>query len=316
MSYDYDVIIIGGGPAGMGTALYTGRALMDTLLLEEKGYGGQLLEAYDVDNYLGFPDGLTGAELADKMREHAARFDTEMKMEAVENVECEGPLKRVVTGSDEYTAPIVVIASGASHRKLGVPGEEKLAGAGVSYCATCDGAFYRDKHVIMVGAGDAATTEAVFLTRFASRVTLVHRRQGFRARAVNKQAAEENEKIEFVLDTVITEIIGEDKVEAVRTKNVKTGEESRLSCDGVFVSIGHEPNTCYLQDALSQYAGELVPTDMNMETDVKGLYAVGDVRCGSYRQVSTGVADGVVAAMHAETRIKSLLEDKRENAHA
>ncbi len=310
MNGDYDVIIIGAGPAGMGAALYTGRAMMDTLILERTGAGGQLAEAYDVDNYLGFPEGLTGPELANKMKEHARRFDATIENKRVEDIQSEGPLKRVITASgDEYTAPIAVIASGASHRKLNIPGEERLAGSGVSYCATCDGAFFQDKHVVVVGGGDAATTEAVFLTKFASKVTLVHRREGFRARAVNKKEARDHEEIEFVLNTILTEIVGDESVEGAEVRNVETGEEYTLDCDGVFIFIGHEPNTEYLCSILPHCGGDLIPTDMNMETDVKGLYAVGDVRVGSYRQVSTAVSDGVVAAMHAEKRIKDLAKD-------
>lgn len=311
MSDEYDVIIVGAGPAGMGMALYAGRAMMNTLIIERTGAGGQLAEAYDVDNYLGFPEGLTGPELANKMKEHAQKFDAVIENNRVTDLQMEGRMKRVVTASDEeYKAPIVVVASGASHRKLNIPGEESLAGSGVSYCATCDGAFFRDKHVIVVGGGDAATTESVFLTKFASKVTLVHRRQGFRARAVNKKEARENEKIEFLLDTVLTEIVGDESVEGAEVRNVQTGEEYTIDCDGVFIFIGHEPNTEYLGNILPDYAGDLIPTDMNMETDVKGLYAVGDVRIGSYRQVATAVSDGVVAAMHAERRIKTLMDER------
>jgi thioredoxin reductase (NADPH) len=291
----------------MGAALYTGRAMMDTLVLEKTGAGGQLAEAYDVDNYLGFTDGLSGPELAEKMKEHAQRFDAEFRSELVRDLVADQPLKRVVSDAGEYTAPIVIIASGATHRKLDIPGEDRLAGSGVSYCATCDGAFFRDQKVVVVGGGDAATTEGVFLTRFASKVSLIHRRQGFRARKVNVKEARENEKIEFVLDTIVTEILGEDSVGGVQVRNVQTGEESRIDCEGVFIFIGHEPNTEYLYSILPQHAGDIIPTDMNMETDVKGLYAIGDVRTGSYRQVSTAVSDGVTAAMHAERRIKTLM---------
>jgi len=304
---DAQVIIVGSGPAGMGTALYAGRSLMKTLILERLGPGGQLLEAYDVDNYLGFEEGISGGELVEKMQKHAARFGAETRREEVMDVIPEGAIKRVVTDSGQYRAPIVVIASGATHRKLDAPGEDRLAGAGVSYCATCDGAFFRDKHLIVVGGGDAAMTESLFLTRFAASIKIIHRRQGFRARPMNIQRAREHEKIEFVLDTVVTEVKGDKKVAGVRVRNVETGEESDVECDGVFVFIGHTPNTAFLKTALPQCAGKIIPTDMNMETDVKGVYAVGDVRVGSYRQVATAIADGVVAAMHAEKRIEDLM---------
>jgi len=259
-----------------------------------------------VDNYLGFEQGILGPDLVDKMRQHAERFGARIVNEVVVDVTADGPMKTVLTDAGRYTAPIVIVAAGASHRKLDVPGEKELAGAGVSYCATCDGAFYRDKRLVVVGGGDAALTEGVFLTRYASQIKLVHRRQGFRAQAVHVEEARRQDKIEFILDTVVREIHGEKKVQAVTLENVKTGERWQSECDGVFVFIGHDPNTRFLKTLLPQYAGGVVPTDMNMETDIRGLYAVGDVRKGSYMQVATAVADGVVAAMHAEKRIKTL----------
>ncbi len=213
----------------------------------------------------------------------------------------------MVTVEGDILAPIVIVASGAAHRKLGAPGEQELAGRGVSYCATCDGPFFRDKRLVVVGGGDAAMTESVFLSRFASEVKLVHRRQGFRASPGHVEEARNNEKIEFVLDTVVTEILGEKKVEGVAVENVKTGETSRIDCEGVFILIGHEPNTGFLRGVLPEHAGGVIPVDDNMETVVPGLYAVGDVREGSYRQVGTAVGEGITAAMHAEDRIKDLL---------
>lgn len=306
MAEHRDVIIIGAGPAGLAAALYCGRALMKTAVLERLVTGGQIVEAYDVDNYPGFPDAVTGVELAEKMAAHAQKFGVEILSAVANDVAAQGPLKRVLTDNGEYVAPIVIIASGADHRKLDVPGESELAGKGVSYCATCDGPFFRDKDLVVVGGGDAAMTEAVFLTRFASEVKLIHRREGFRARAVHLKEARENEKIEFILNTVVTQIHGRDKVEGVTARNVKTDEESRLACDGVFVFIGQEPNTDYLKHLLPDYAGSVIPVDYNMETDVKGVYAVGDVRKGSYRQVGTAIGEGITAAMHAETRIREL----------
>jgi len=303
----YDVIVIGAGPAGLGAALYAGRALMRTLVLERIGAGGQIVEAYEVDNYLGFAEGVAGAELSEKMKVHAGRFGAEIRYEEALDIRADGPTKTVLTNVGEHRAPIVIAASGASARKLGVPGERELAGRGVSYCATCDGMFFRGKSLVVVGGGDAALTEGVFLTRFATQVRLVHRRQGFRARAHNVAEARANKKIEFVLDTVLTQIYGDDRVEGVGIRNTRTGAEGRLDCDGVFIFVGHDPNTAFLKTLLPQYAGGVIPTDMNMETDVKGLYAVGDVRNGSYRQLATAVADGVVAAMHAERRIKTLV---------
>jgi thioredoxin reductase (NADPH) len=187
-----------------------------------------------------------------------------------------------------------------------VDGEDRLSGRGVSYCATCDGPFFRNKKLVVVGGGDAALTEGVFLTRFASEVKLVHRRQGFRAQNAYVEEASKNEKIELVLDSVVTAVHGEKSVEGVTVKNVRSGEESRIECEGVFVFIGSEPNTLFLKTLMPQYAGGVIPVDFNMETDVKGVYAVGDVRKGSYRQLGTAVGEGIIAAMHCEKRLKTL----------
>ena len=307
MTETRDVIIIGAGPAGLAAAVYTGRALMKTTVLERLVVGGQIVEAYDVDNYPGFPDGVTGADLVDRMVAHATKFDVEIVTKGAQDVLADGARKRVLTDDGEYVAPIVIVASGAYHRKLGVPGEKELSGKGVSYCATCDGPFFRGKRLLVVGGGDAALTESVFLTRFASEVRLVHRRAEFRGRAAHVRDARENAKIQFVLDTVVTEIQGRGRVEAAVLCNVKTGQASRAECDGVFVFVGHDPNTGFLKHILPDWAGGLIPVDLNMETDVKGLYVVGDVRKGSYRQVGTAVGEGITAAMHAELRVKDLL---------
>ncbi len=306
MAEEYEVIVVGAGPAGLAAALYTGRALMKTLVLEEAVTGGQIIEAYDVDNYPGFPEGISGPDLIEKMVDHLEKFDVRIEPSGAADVRADGNIKRVITDNGEFTAPIVIIASGARHRKLGVPGEERLSGRGVSYCATCDGPFFRGKKLVVVGGGDAATTEGVFLTRFASEVKLVHRRQGFRATPAHEKEARENEKMEFILDTVVTEIHGEDGVEGVTLRNVKTDETRRMDCEGVFILIGHDPNTGFLQNVLPEFAGGVIPVDYNMETEVPGLYAVGDVRKGSYRQVGTAVGEGIMAAMHAEERIKEL----------
>lgn len=307
MGEQRDVVIVGAGPAGLAAAVYAGRALMRTTIFESKVVGGQIVEAYDVDNYPGFDEGITGPDLVDRMLAHAQKFDVDLVNAGVDDIVIDGNMKRISTDAGDYLAPIVIVASGAYHRRLGVPGEQELSGKGVSYCATCDGPFFRDKVVVVVGGGDAALTEGVFLTRFATEVVLVHRRQGFRGRAGHVQEARENEKIRFVLDTVVTEILGQDKVESVTLRNVKTEEEERFACEGVFIFIGHEPNTGFLASLLPDAAGGVIPVDYNMETDVPGLYAIGDVRKGSYRQVGTAVGEGITAAMHAEHRIKELL---------
>jgi thioredoxin reductase (NADPH) len=301
-----DVVIIGAGPAGLAAAVYTGRALMKTTVLESRLVGGQIIEAYDVDNYPGFHEGISGAELIDRMVAHARKFDVEIVNAGADDVRLDGQRKRVRVGEDDYVVPIVIVASGAYHRRLGVPGEAELSGRGVSYCATCDGPFFRDKRVVVIGGGDAALTEGVFLTRFATSVTLIHRRQGFRGRPAHVEEARANEKMGFLLDSVVTEVLGTERVEGVRLRNVETEKESTLDCDGVFVFIGHDPNTGYLKNVLPGCAGGVIPVDYNMETDVPGLYAIGDVRKGSVRQVGTAVGEGITAAMHAEHRIKEL----------
>ena len=312
MAEQKQVVIIGGGPAGLAAALYTGRALMDTVVLERKVVGGQIIEAYDVDNYPGFPDGVSGPDLSENMQKHAEKFGAQIVYAEAADIVQDGVMKRVTTADgDEYVAPIVIVASGADHRKLDVPGEQTLSGKGVSYCATCDGPFFRGKRLVAVGGGDAAMTESLFLTRFATEVKVVHRRQGFRASPGHIEQVRQNEKIQLVLDTIVTEIHGDNKVEAVTLKNVKTGQQERLDCDGVFVFIGHVPNTGFLKSILPRYAGGVVPVDLNMESEVKGLYAVGDIRKGSYRQVATAIGEAVTAAMHSETRIDELLKSVR-----
>ena len=308
MAEKKDVVVIGAGPAGLAAALYASRAIMDTIVLEAQIVGGQIVEAYEVDNYPGFSDGISGPDLCEGMQKHAEKFGARIVYEQVTDITLENGWKRVKTTANEYLAPIVIVASGASHRKVGVEGEERLSGKGVSYCATCDGPFFRDKRLIVVGGGDAAVTESIFLTRFASEIKLVHRRQGFRAQAINLEEARKNEKLRFVLDSIVTEIHGEQHVEGVTVRNVKTQDERRLDCEGVFISIGHEPNTAFLKSLLPAWAGGLVPVDYNMETEVKGVYAVGDVRKGSFRQLGTAVGDGIAAAIHGEHRTKTLLD--------
>ncbi len=308
MAEQRDVIIIGAGPAGLGGAVYTGRALMSTVVLEKRIVGGQIIESYDVDNYPGFAEGISGPDLVDRLAEHARKFGAEVVSEGAEDITLDGPYKHVTTtGGEEYVAPIVIVASGAYHRKLGIPGEKELGGRGVSYCATCDGPFFRDKRLVVVGGGDAALTESAFLTRFASSIKLVHRRQEFRAQSTYVNEAREEPKIEFVLDSVVTEIRGEQKVQSVLVRNVQTDETTEVECEGVFIFIGQDPNTQFLKTILPEHAGGIVPVDGNMETAVEGVYAVGDVRVGSFRQVGTAIGDAIAAAMHAEKRMKELL---------
>jgi thioredoxin reductase (NADPH) len=309
MAEERDVIIIGAGPAGLAAAVYTGRADLDTVILERESPGGQIIGASDVDNYPGFNDGLSGPDLTDLMVRHATRFGPELESAEVTGLTLDGNYKIVQTSAGDYRAPVVIVASGADHRKLDVPGEKELSGKGVSYCATCDAPLpiFRDKPLVSVGGGDASLTEAQFLAKFGSVVHVIHRRREFRAQPAYVEDARKNDKIEFVLDTVVTEILGDEKVTGVKLRNVETDEESELECGGVFVFIGHVPNTGFLAEVLPEQAGELVEVDLvTMQTKVPGLYCVGDVRNGSARQIATSVGDAVTAACDIQRRFKEL----------
>jgi thioredoxin reductase (NADPH) len=310
MDRQWDVVIIGAGPAGLSAAVYTGRANLKTVILERGVPGGQIMEAYDVDNYPGYPEGLSGPELTEKMVEHAKKFGPVLEAATVEDITLDGPYKVLETSAGRMRAPIVIIASGADHRKLDAPGEAELAGRGVSYCATCDGPMpvFRNQHLVCIGGGDAAVTEAIFLSRFASKVSIIHRRLEFRAQASYVDEARENEKIDFVLDSVVTRVNGNDQVESVTVRNVKSDEESDLLCRGVFVFIGHVPNTDFVKTILPGAVGAEIEVDLlTMETAVPGVYAVGDVRKGSARQIATSGGDAVTAAVNIQHRIRELL---------
>jgi len=296
----YDVIIIGGGAGGMAAATYAGRAEFNTLLIEREGVGGQVLRTHFIENYMGFPDGITGAELAQRMEAQAKKFGTQFVLEDVLDVRVEGDDKVVTTSVDTYRCLVLVLAVGSRPRTLNVPGEKEFVGKGVSYCGTCDGPFFRDKRVVGVGGGDVALKEDLFLTRFASEVFLVHRRDVFRAEKLYQTAALENPKIKPMLWHVVQRITGGSKVEAVELRNVKSNEEFSLACDGVFVFIGRDPNTAFLKGILPAEAGKHIATDENMMTSVPGVYAIGDARRDSRYQVATAVGEGAVAVMAAE----------------
>ena len=312
MSQDlYDVIIIGGGPAGLAAAIYAGRGELRTLVLERSVLGGQVVLTHDIANYPGFPDGVDGVELTERMQGQATRFGAETKAAEATRVELDD-LTRVVTAGDQtYRAWTVILATGADPRKLGVPGEDELRGKGVSYCGTCDGPFFRDKRVVTVGGGDACFKESLFIAKFASELVLVHRRQGLRAEKIYQTEVRQHPKIRLELDTVVEEILGPDAVTGVRVRNVKTDQTKRIDCDGVFVFIGHQPNTAFLGDLLEQDAGGHIETDRDMMTRIEGIFAVGDVRKYSYRQIATAVGEGTTAAMAAEHYISDL-KAKRE----
>ncbi len=292
-----DVLIIGGGPAGLAAALYAGRAQLKGLLFEKLSPGGQVLVTDFVENYPGFPKGLTGFELVDKMSQQAKKFGIDIRNGEVSKINKEGDGFTVTFSSGEKAETrTVIVATGATHRKLGVKGERELAGRGVSYCATCDGPFFRDQEVAVVGGGDSAIQEAIFLTRFAKKIYVIHRRDELRAVKILQERAFSNPKIEFIWDSVIEEILGENQVEGIRIRHVKTGALSDLSVQGVFVFIGIEPNTRLVKGLVALEERNFIKTDEWMRTSVKGIYAAGDCRSKPLLQIVTAVAEGATAA--------------------
>ena len=303
---DYDVIIIGGGPAALAAAVYTCRALLKTLILEKKYLGGQLVGTELIENYPGFPEVIGGVELTQRMEAQAKRFGVEIRYEEVLKLDVEDGLKVVTTDTDKYGSHIVILASGADPKKLGVPGEDEFYGKGVSYCATCDGAFYRGKNVVVVGGGDSAITEGIFLTKYAQTVQIIHRRDEFRATKIYLDDAFSNPKIKVILNTLIESIHGKEKVDGVVIQNVVTKEKKDIPSDGVFIFIGSSPNTGFLGNLLCVDAGCHIETNIHMETVIEGLYAVGDIRKNSYRQIATAIGEGVTAAIAAEHKLAEL----------
>ena len=306
MNKDYDVIIIGGGPAALAAAVYTCRALLKTLILEKKYLGGQLVGTELIENYPGFPEVIGGVELTQRMEAQAKRFGAEIRYEEVLKLDVEDGLKVVTTDTDKYGSHIVILASGADPKKLGVPGEDEFYGKGVSYCATCDGAFYRGKNVVVIGGGDSAITEGIFLTKYAQTVQIIHRRDEFRATKIYLDDAFSNPKIKVILNTLIESIHGKEKVDGVVIQNVVTKEKKDIPSDGVFIFIGSSPNTGFLGNLLCVDAGCHIETNIHMETVIEGLYAVGDIRKNSYRQIATAIGEGVTAAIAAEHKLAEL----------
>ncbi|BCV23104.1 thioredoxin-disulfide reductase [Moorella sp. Hama-1] len=302
----YDLMIIGGGPAGLTAALYGARGGLNTILLEMGAPGGQAGQTDRIENYPGFPEGISGIDLAMKFAEQAQHFGARVEMTTVRQVDFSGKEKKAITSNGEYAARAAIIASGAHPRPLGVPGEAEFRGRGVSYCATCDGAFFRDKKVAVVGGGDSAVEEAMFLTRFASQVTIIHRRDALRATRVIQDRARDNPKISFEWNTVVTAVRGKDKVTSLALKDVKSGATREEPFDGVFIFIGLEPNTGFLGNALTLDQGGYIVTREDLATSVPGVFAAGDVRAKNFRQVSTAVGDGAVAAMAAERYLAGL----------
>lgn len=302
----YDMIVIGGGPAGYTAALYAARAGLDTVVLEKLSAGGQMALTSQIDNYPGFDEGIDGFELGEKMQAGAERFGVETELAEVMSFELDGEIKKLVTDSGDFYGKTVVISTGANPRELGVDKEQQLVGRGVNYCAACDGMFYKGKVVAVVGGGNSAVADAMILSRIAEKVIIVHRRDTLRATKVYHDALEKAGNVEFAWDSVVTELLHEEKLTGLKIRNVKTEEESVLECDGVFVSVGRAPVTELFKDILELDKAGYIVADESTRTNIPGVFAAGDVRTKVLRQVVTAVADGAMAAHYAEEYIAEI----------
>jgi thioredoxin reductase (NADPH) len=302
----YDVIIIGAGPAGLTAGLYNARGRLSVLLLERLAPGGQVLTTDWVENYPGFPDGVSGFELMDRMKTQAERFGLKIQNEEVIRLELSEKRKAVFLNSGTLESKTIILACGATWKKLGIEGEERLMGRGISFCATCDGPFYRDEEVAVIGGGDTAVEEAIFLTRFVKRIYLVHRRDKLRATKLLQERAMSEKKITLVWDTIPLRILGQNSVEAVEMRNVKTGEVQRKEVKGVFVFIGTIPNTDLVKGSVNLDENGFILTDDKMQTSIPGVFAAGDIRSKLFRQISTAVGEGAAASYSAEKYLESL----------
>jgi thioredoxin reductase (NADPH) len=300
----YEVIIIGGGPAGLTAGLYTSRARLGTLLLERGIMGGQIVNAEVVENYPGFPEGISGFELGELLHRQATKYDLETLFAEVRGIEFQGVDKAVKTDQGDFIAKALIIAGGSEYRRLGISGEEELIGRGVSFCATCDAALFKDQVVAVAGGGDTALTDALFLTKFASRVIVIHRRDELRASKILQEKAFADPKMEFLWDTVVAGIQGDSKVRELELRQVKTGERSSLEVAAIFVCVGLRPNTAYLEGILRLDDMGHIITNEQMETDRPGVFAAGDIRHHSARQAVTAAGDGATAALSAEKFLK------------
>jgi len=304
---EVELIVVGGGPAGLTSAIYSARALIDTLVIEKMLPGGQPVLTTFIENYPGFPEGISGPELAERLESQAGKFGAKIiTSRPVLNISRKEEGFEVKTEMESFWGKAVIVATGTSPRKLNVPGEEEFTGRGVSYCAVCDGAFYRDRVVAVVGGGDSAMDESIYLTRFASKVFVIHRRNQLRAEKILQERAFSNPKISFIWDTVVQSIEGDRKVELLKLKNVKTGEISELKVDGIFVYIGSTPNSSMVKDLVELDENGFIITDNCMKTSVPGLFAAGDVRNTNFRQLATAIGDGAIAANSAERYLGEL----------
>lgn len=305
---DYDLVIIGGGPAGLTAGLYAARARLNVILLEKVVPGGQVVTTDWIENYPGFPEGIGGPDLVQKMTAQVQKFDLKIETNAVVSMDLSEPIKKITLSDREITTHAIIIASGASPKKLGVPGEDTFYGKGVSACATCDGPFFKDSVVAAVGGGDTAVQESLFLTKFAKKVYLIHRRDQLRAEAILQERALANEKIEFLWDSVLTGIKGLTDVEKISVQNLKTGDTKEIAVEGCFIWVGILPNAEFLPEVveLDQYGFIIV--DTNMQTSVAGVYAAGDVRSTPLRQIATAVGDAAIAAFSAEHYLQNVKE--------